>query len=251
MLQRRLLHPPGYLDLDAGIRRRLENQDTELRSLRTPSAQAVRAADGAIFRPLEHPLSATFASVHPPKAVMLRSPLEAEVLADHWTALAMGSPDTFVAVVLSLATSLTGTSANVRRGHIFLGADASGTRIELTAPARVPAALAACGNFLYRHASTHPVFTAVVVLALFVNIHPLVDGNGRVARVLYNFCLKTGGLRQTDYVPFYEIAERSRGGYEIALRKAEIRRDWAALFGWCLAAHQICDHISSRVSQLK
>lgn len=249
MLQRRLLLPPSYLDLDAGLRRRLELQDTRLCAFRTPSAQAVRAAENAIFRPLEHPLSAAFALVHPPKAQILRSPIEAEVLANHWTALAMGSPETFVEVVLGLATSLTGTMAHIRRGHIFLGADASGTRVRLTAPEQIPAALAACGHFLYRHASAHPVFTAVVVLALCVNIHPLADGNGRVARVLYNFCLRKGGLRQTAYVPFYEVAERSRGGYEISLRKAEIRQDWTALFDWCLTAHQLCDHISSRGAQ--
>ncbi len=83
---------------------------------------------------------------------------------------------------------------------------------------------------------TPALFDAALVLCLFVNCHPFTDGNGRVARILFNHTLRRGGMPDDVYVPFYEIAARSRGGYVIALRHAEVRGDWHPIMSWVMEA---------------
>ncbi len=47
----------------------------------------------------------------------------------------------------------------------------------------------------------HPVEYAAMVHALFVNIHPFIDGNGRVARLLMNLALLQAGYNITIIPP--------------------------------------------------
>lgn len=47
----------------------------------------------------------------------------------------------------------------------------------------------------------HPVEYAAMVHALFVNIHPFIDGNGRVARLLMNLALLQSGYNITIIPP--------------------------------------------------
>lgn len=49
--------------------------------------------------------------------------------------------------------------------------------------------------------SLHPVEYAAMVHALFVNIHPFIDGNGRVARLLMNLALLQAGYNITIIPP--------------------------------------------------
>lgn len=48
---------------------------------------------------------------------------------------------------------------------------------------------------------THPVEYAAMIHALFVNIHPFIDGNGRVARLLMNLALLQSGYNITVIPP--------------------------------------------------
>ncbi len=48
---------------------------------------------------------------------------------------------------------------------------------------------------------SHPVKYAAMVHALFVNIHPFIDGNGRVARLLMNLALLQSGYNITVIPP--------------------------------------------------
>lgn len=50
-------------------------------------------------------------------------------------------------------------------------------------------------------AELHPVEYAAMVHALFVNIHPFIDGNGRVARLIMNLALLQAGYSITIIPP--------------------------------------------------
>ena len=47
----------------------------------------------------------------------------------------------------------------------------------------------------------HPVEYAAMIHAKFVNIHPFIDGNGRVARLLMNLALLQAGYNITIIPP--------------------------------------------------
>ena len=49
--------------------------------------------------------------------------------------------------------------------------------------------------------NSHPVEYAAMVHVLFVNIHPFIDGNGRVARLLMNLALLQAGYNITIIPP--------------------------------------------------
>ena len=47
----------------------------------------------------------------------------------------------------------------------------------------------------------HPIEFAAMLHAIFVNIHPFIDGNGRVARLLMNLALLQAGYNITIIPP--------------------------------------------------
>lgn len=69
----------------------------------------------------------------------------------------------------------------------------------------------------------HPVELAMVVHYKFVTIHPFMDGNGRISRLLMNFILHKHGY------PMYNILNQERFGYYKALNKADKKEDPYAL----------------------
>jgi Fic family protein len=65
----------------------------------------------------------------------------------------------------------------------------------------------------------HPVELAMLVHYKFVTIHPFMDGNGRISRLIMNFILK-----KNEY-PMYNILNQERYSYYNALSKADKRED--------------------------
>ncbi|MCK9735540.1 Fic family protein [Pseudomonas syringae] len=66
-------------------------------------------------------------------------------------------------------------------------------------------------------------FDALVAIVGLLNCHPFSDGNGRVARVLYNILL----ARSTEaYIPLYDFYHCTPGGYLLRLRQAQLFGEW-------------------------
>ena len=77
-----------------------------------------------------------------------------------------------------------------RKVRVFI----SGSRRVLPAPERVPDLMAAFVKWMAQNeGKLHPVEFAALVHQKFVFIHPFVDGNGRVARLLMNLALMRAG----------------------------------------------------------
>lgn len=73
---------------------------------------------------------------------------------------------------------------------------------------------------------------AVQLLALVNNAHAFGDGNGRLGRALFNFCLHQAGLPEECFIPLKTLTVLSRGGYEIRLREAELYGRWDGLYAY-------------------
>ena len=77
-----------------------------------------------------------------------------------------------------------------RKVRVFI----SGSRRILPAPEKVPVLMAAFVTWMAENEGRrHPVEFAALVHQKFVYIHPFVDGNGRVARLLMNLALMRAG----------------------------------------------------------
>ncbi|PKV13414.1 hypothetical protein CVO74_11490 [Xanthomonas prunicola] len=89
---------------------------------------------------------------------------------------------------------------------------------------------------IYASSATQwPVLQAIVTSSLVLNLHPLTDGNGRLARLSFN-ALASRHNSSSFYLPLFELAEASAGGWIFATRMAWQRNDWQALITFFAAS---------------
>ncbi|MBF8280923.1 MAG: filamentation induced by cAMP protein Fic [Candidatus Magasanikbacteria bacterium] len=67
----------------------------------------------------------------------------------------------------------------------------------------------------------HPLLTIGNFLVEFLNIHPFLDGNGRISRVLTNLLLLKNGYEYVPYVSHEKLVEDDKPEYYIALRRSQ------------------------------
>lgn len=120
-----------------------------------------------------------------------------------------------------------------RTGNVGFGPDATGVSILLPPASAIGPILGDLELVLQKNAWP-PVCRAAVAAALLLNAHPFTDGNGRTARVLVNIILRDGGMPSSAFIPLYEFADRSCGGFEIALRRTEVLGDWGSIIAWLI-----------------
>jgi Fic family protein len=98
-----------------------------------------------------------------------------------------------------------------RSSKVFI----SGSQYSLPAPEKVPALMAQfIHHFAQLRTQHHPIISAALAHKEFVFIHPYIDGNGRVARLLTNLVLLQEGysmviippLMRRDYIASLEKA---------------------------------------------
>ena len=95
-------------------------------------------------------------------------------------------------------------------------------------------------SFINEDREIHPVLKAGVVHYEFVRIHPFLDGNGRVGRVLSMLVLFREGYDIRQFFSLEEHFDRNPVAYYAALQNVEKQNgdqtQWLAYFTQCLAA---------------
>lgn len=67
----------------------------------------------------------------------------------------------------------------------------------------------------------HPLLVIGNFIVEFLNIHPFIDGNGRISRILTNLLLLKKGYGYMPYVSHEKIIEDNKPEYYIALRRSQ------------------------------
>ena len=67
----------------------------------------------------------------------------------------------------------------------------------------------------------HPLLIIGNFLVEFLNIHPFLDGNGRISRVLTNLLLLKNGYEYMPYISHEKLVEDNKPEYYIALRRSQ------------------------------
>ena len=106
----------------------------------------------------------------------------------------------------------------LRRIPVFI----RGSETTPVAPARVSEEMNRL-VYLYEESKAHPLVAASAFHAMFENIHPFVDGNGRTGRILLNVMLVRAGY------PPIAIKSDARAGYLTALEDWQVRGNPAPL----------------------
>lgn len=133
----------------------------------------------------------------------------------------------------------TGSDGGLRTRPVFFRSQDGRTLLPMVEARDAAERLA---ELLSRHADARPghgVRAAVQMLALANNAHAFADGNGRLGRALFNFCLHRAGLPDTCFIPLKVLTVLSRGGYEMRLREAELYGRWDELYAYHCTAVEL------------
>src|SRR5258708_3408162 len=71
------------------------------------------------------------------------------------------------------------------------------------------------------HKSYHPLLVITNFVVEFLKIHPFLDGNGRMSRVLTNLLMLQAGYGYTPYVSLEKLIEDNKTEYYVALRQTQ------------------------------
>lgn len=163
--------------------------------------------------------------------------------------LTTGGAEAFLAAAqASCASFIRKKAVDCRQTPIGLEPDFDGTLVQFGEWQHVPARLL----HLHREFTTSnlPVtMKAVSALAVFLNVHPFVDGNGRTARALFNAALESASGSMLGYLPLRAIFDASLGGFEIRLREAETNQNWAPLVEYFTSVFAIQERSYSKISR--
>ncbi len=118
----------------------------------------------------------------------------------------------------------------VRRSQNWIGGTRPGNaRFVPPPPYRVPELLSELDSFLHAESALPPLVRAGLVHVLFETIHPYLDSNGRVGRLLIALCLESWGLLSEPLLYLSHYFKTHRREYYDRLEAVRTEGDWE---GW-------------------
>jgi len=174
-------------------------------------------------------------------------------LRDHMEAIGLSDAYDFLYVLMKNKTI---TEQDIRKLHSLfylridqknagvyrtVNAIITGSKYPLVKPKELPMLMEnLIHNFEKIRSNNHPVYAAALIHKEFVFIHPFIDGNGRVARLLMNLILLQEGYNLTiispvlrrDYIDALEKAHVDDSDFLefIARMERETQKDFLRLF---------------------
>jgi Fic family protein len=115
-----------------------------------------------------------------------------------------------------------------RRSQNWIGGSRPGNaHFVPTAPALVPEAISALERFLHEEHAAYPVLvTAALAHVQFESIHPFLDGNGRIGRLMIPLLLHQAGLLRQPLLYLSLYLKQHRDDYYRLLDRVRATGDW-------------------------
>jgi Fic family protein len=141
------------------------------------------------------------------------------------------------------------TPGELRRSQNWIG-PAGCSLAEATfvppAPDQVPQALGDLERFLHAGADLPTLVSIGLAHAQFETIHPFLDGNGRIGRLLITFLLCERGILSKPVLYLSHYFKRHRAAYYDHLQAVRERGDWE---GWLAFFLRGVDEVSSGAAE--
>lgn len=164
--------------------------------------------------------------------------IAASASASFHAALNCSSPRDFIGALEEIGSRLLGVPTVVRASGAATIVGGDGRYVRYPSPDRILARLGELHTVLQRSRAQPPVFSAALALVAITNCHPFKDGNGRVARIVFNLVLQ-GADGKGPYVPLYDLGNRPWGSLTLLMRAAELHEKWEELFDFLAAAFEV------------
>ncbi|MCK5656253.1 MAG: Fic family protein, partial [Deltaproteobacteria bacterium] len=118
-----------------------------------------------------------------------------------------------------------------RRIQNYVVNSVTGETIYTPPPAHdVPIMMAELVNYLNSETETHPVLMSGIAQFQLVHIHPFLDGNGRISRLLSTLCLYRAGYDFKRLFTISEYYDRDRAAFYRAIQG--VRENDMDMTGW-------------------
>jgi Fic family protein len=119
----------------------------------------------------------------------------------------------------------------IRTSQNWIGGSRPGTaHFVPPPPSEVPAALTALDRWIHESDEFPPLIRAGLAHVQFETIHPFLDGNGRIGRLLITLLLEQWGLLDAPLLYLSLAFKRQRSEYYRRLSAVRTDGDWE---GWC------------------
>lgn len=155
--------------------------------------------------------------------------------ADIDVAISSSNATVFVTCLEQLVSNLLDAHTRIRMTPSIILPDQKGVGWQCVPVNEVVPRLGELRRYIAGHASPSPLQTAIVALVMISCIHPFMDGNGRVSRVVFHAILRKYGVCEKFYVPLKNFYAQSDFGFEIRLRQTFLTSDWNQI------THYFCD----------
>jgi Fic/DOC family len=214
----------------------------------TNAQMPIDTAEAKFLRKLRHPLSTralaragmlSEAPTSPQQRALVASKLEERNSTELETlkkferelliSLSPGSVDHFVHVLECVVSDFLSTSVHRRTTPAFIVPDAQGVGWQCPRSEEMIPRLAELHQYISSNADRSPLQTAIVALVMLSCIHPFMDGNGRLSRVVFHAILRKSGSLPEFYIPLKDFYALSAFGFEIRLRHTFLTSDWAEI----------------------
>jgi hypothetical protein len=147
----------------------------------------------------------------------------------------------FHQMLLTLHSRLVPASGGLRTSEICSAKDRVGAYVRYPSPTFIAGRLREIHANWAEHIVDAPGFAAVIAMTALMNIHPFVDGNGRLGRTFFHWSLGITVDVSRPYLPLYELSALSQCGYLLRLREAQYHRQWTPLFNYLvMCARAFC-----------
>ena len=128
------------------------------------------------------------------------------------------------------ARGATKQPGEVRRSQNWIGGSRPGNAVYVPPPAQsLPALLGALEKYVHAEDDLPPLVRTALVHVQFESIHPYLDGNGRIGRLLIGVLMEHWGLLQAPLLYLSLFFKRHREEYYRRLKAVRTEGDWE---GW-------------------
>ncbi len=194
----------------------------------SPGSVSVVLARESKSRCFQHPLFEHYATNNALEPLSNRTPTEQQYVEVFSSALEQSlvtlKYSTICKMLEAAACALTGTIVTIRATRVGVRPDKRGCTVEFVQPSDIPAALMALWKYMADlPSSRQDLLGASVATVGLMNCHPFLDGNGRLARVLFNALM---GSTSQNYIPLYDFYNCSPGAHVLRIRQAELFGEW-------------------------
>jgi hypothetical protein len=230
----------GAIGLDVALRRLPAWAPGRLERVQL-SLDAAKRKEGGSFSELEDPLSPFLPGFVRTPPLTNRSASELGIavkLANDISEASFSSGKKFTDTLIAIQRCSLPSLARLRDKALRSEADANGHQVEYPPPLALRGAVEGIAASVRPLVHLSPTFAAAAAMIAITSLHPFLDGNGRVSRVVFNGLLASTGT-SGSYLPLFEIGLVSNGGWLLALRRAQ-RGDWERLMRYLTAAVDIC-----------